>query len=353
MAKKKKSFFKKFLLALLIILSLLGVGGAYWIYRTIYQPNIFTGDKKSEVIYIRTGSTFDDVVNMLEEKNILKNRATFEWLAEKKNLAGNIKPGKYRIIKKMSNNQLINLLRSGNQEPVDINFNNLRTKEQLVTRVCLRLEADSMELYKLLNDDEFLIDKFGLNSNTVMSLFIPDTYRFKWNTSAEEFLYRMAGIYKEFWTEERKAKASKLGLTQSEVITLASIVQGEQWKYDEEKAIIAGLYLNRLKAGMPLQSDPTLIFARGDFSISRVLNGDKNVDSPYNTYKNKGLPPGPIILPDKSSVDAVLNYKSNDYLYMCAKEDFSGRHNFTKTYKEHMVCARKYQKALDVQGIKR
>jgi UPF0755 protein len=353
MAKKKRSFFKKFILSLLIVLLIIGAIGAYWAYRIIFQPNVFPGEKKSELIYIPTGSNFTQLVDMLVERNIIKNRATFEWLAEKKNLPENLKPGRYRVLRKMTNNQLVNLLRAGMQEPVNITFNNIRTKNQLVTRVCLRLEADSMELFRMLNDDEFLQNKYGLTGNTVMSLFIPDTYTFYWNTSAEEFLDKMAKIYKDFWTSERKNKAAKLGLTQAEVCILASIVQGEQWKYNDEKAVIAGLYLNRLKMGMPLQSDPTLIFASGDFTIVRVLNADKNIDSPYNTYKRKGLPPGPIILPDKSSIDAVLNYKANNYIYMCAKEDFSGRHNFSKTYAEHQVCARKYQKALNVAGIKR
>ena len=351
--KKKSSFFKKVIISIAVVLLLMSGIGGYLAYKVIYQPNVSTGEKKSKIIYIRTGWNFNDVVNMLYEEGIILNRSTFEWLAERKNLPENIKPGKYRVLKQMSNNELINLLRAGMQEPVVITLNNLKTKDQLIARVCNRLEADSITLRKLLKDNDYLLENFGLNSINIMSLFIPDTYEFYWNTSAEEFLKKMAEYYKEFWTAERKEKAKKIGLSQTETIILASIVQSEQWNYNDEKPIIAGLYLNRLKIGMPLQSDPTLIFALNNFTITRVLNKDKLVNSPYNTYKYLGLPPGPIVLPDKSSIDAVLNADDNNYLYMCAKEDFSFRHNFTKTYKEHLVCARKYQAALNKRGINR
>jgi UPF0755 protein len=252
----------------------------------------------------------------------------------------------------MGNNELVNLLRAGIQEPVKIFFEGIRTKDQLITRVCIRLEADSSEMRDKLNDDGYL-SKYGLNKNTALTLFIPDTYEFFWNTSVDEFITKMAAEYKKFWTEERKAKARKIGLSQSEVAILASIVQSEQWRFDDEKPIIAGLYLNRLRSEMPLQSDPTLIYAGGDFSISRVLNIDKKIDSPYNTYMHTGLPPGVICLPERSSIDAVLNYQENDYIYMCAKDDFSGRHYFAKTYDQHCIYATKYREALNKRNINR
>lgn len=352
MAKGKSSFFKKVFLSFLLIILIGGGGALYMAYRLIYKTNVNLDGKKSQIIYIPTGSDFNDVMGILTEKNILLNTSSFEWLAERKKYKENIKPGKYRILSKMGNNELVNLLRAGIQEPVKIFFEGVRTKNQLVSRVCIRLEADSSELRDKLSDNEYL-SKYGLNENTALTLFIPNTYEFFWNTSADEFITKMATEYKKFWTDDRKAKAKKTGLSQSEVAILASIVQAEQSRFDEEKSTIAGLYLNRLKKEMPLQSDPTLIYALGDFTVNRVLNIDKKIDSPYNTYLNTGLPPGVICLPEVSSIDAVLNYETNDYIYMCAKEDFSGRHYFAKTYDQHCIYAAKYREALNKRNINR
>jgi UPF0755 protein len=352
-AKKKSSFIKKVLIIILLI-GLIGGGIAgYYAYTLLYKTNVSLKGKKSQIFYIRTGDTYDDVLRALYEQNIIKDHASFEMMAEKMNLKNNIHPGRYRILARMSNRELVNLLRAGLQEPVTVPFHSLRTKEQLVSRVSNRLEADSTELLQMLNDDELLQKNYGLSSNTIMSMFIPKNYEFYWNTSAKGFLDRMAEEYKKYWTEERKTKAKSIGLTQSEVAILASIVQCEQWNHNDEKPVIAGLYINRLKQEMPLQSDPTLIYAIGDFTITRVLNDDKKIDSPYNTYLNPGLPPGPICLPDPSSLDAVLNYEQHDYLYMCAREDFSGKHYFSKTYEQHRVYAKMYQEALNAKGIKR
>lgn len=350
---KKKSILKKILLIFLTLFIIAGLTGAYVIYRVIYQPNVSTGDKKSKIIYIPTDSDFDDVSTILYDENIIVNKKSFELLAERKKYKNNIKPGRYRILAKMNNNQLVNLLRSGIQEPVKITFNNIRTKEDLAERVSNKIEAEPDELMQLMNDDDFLNKKYGMNSQTILCLFLPNTYEFYWNTSAERFMDRMAKEYKAFWTDARKAKAKALGLSQSEVSILASIVQGEQNRFNEEKPIIAGLYINRLKKRIPLQSDPTLICAIGDYTIARVLNEHKHIDSPYNTYKNAGLPPGPICLPEISSIDAVLNYQQNDFFYMCAKEDFSGKHNFSKTLDQHNIWASKYRKALNKNKIYR
>lgn len=354
MAKAKKSSFgKKVLLALLVIVLLAGGAGGYFAYRLLYRTNVSLEGKKSTIFYIHTGDTYEDVTRSLYEQNLIRDHSSFEWLAQKKNLKNNIHPGKYRILARMSNSELINLLRAGLQEPVVIPFQSIRTKEQLVSRVCRRIEADSTELGELLDDNDFMQRHYGLNKETALTLFIPKNYEFKWNTSSQQFLDRMADEYRKFWTDERKAKAKAIGLSQSEVSILASIVQSEQWKYNDEKEVVAGLYMNRLKDNMPLQSDPTLIYAIGDFTITRVLNEDKKIDSPYNTYKHTGLPPGPICLPEESSIDAVLNYQKHDYYYMCAKEDFSGRHYFSKNYEQHCVYARMYQDALDKKNIRR
>lgn len=349
---KKGSILKKIILAVLAILLVSAGITGFIVYNVIFKPNVSVGDKKSQVIYIKTGSTFDDVVNMLYDNHIILNKKSFIWLAEKKKYPENIKPGKYRVLAKMGNNELINILRAGIQESVQINYTGVRTVSQLVTRVCKRLEADSLEMKEKLKDMGYLT-KYGFNQENLMALFIPNTYEFYWNTSVDQWMERMAKEYKKFWTDERKKKARQIGLSQTEVAVLASIVQAEQWNFDDEKPIIAGLYLNRLRINMLLQSDPTVIYALGDFTINRVLNNDKELDSPYNTYKYKGLPPGPIVLPDASSIDAVLNYQKNDYLYMCAKEDLSGRHYFAKTYDQHQVYAAKYREALNKLNIKR
>ena len=344
---------KKIILWILFFLLLAGGTIAYIGYRIIYFPNVSIGEKKSVIIYIPTESKYEDVIRILAEKKIFKNEKSFELLGKIKKYKDKIKPGRYRVLANMSNNNLINILKAGLQEPITLTFNNIRTKEHLIFRVCHKLEADSAQLTTLLNDNRYLKENFGMNSETILTLFIPNTYKFYWNTSAKKFIAETEKEYKIFWNEERKAKAKKIGLTQEQISILASIVQEEQLRFLDENQIIAGIFLNRLKTGMPLQSDPTLKFALKDFSIQRLLNKDKEVDSPYNTYRHNGLPPGPITIPKISSVDAVLNFQQTDFFYMCAKEDFSGRHNFAKTLDEHNRNVKKYHKALDENKIVR
>lgn len=350
MAKQGTSFSKKVIASiLLIVLISCGVGG-YYAYQSIFQSKISLGDKRSIIIYIPSGSDFNNVVQILEENNVLTNRPSFEFLAERRNYVNAIKPGKYRILSKMNNNSLIAHLKAGIQEPITIHFRGIHTNTQLVSRVFRRIEADSISLANAMRDNVFL-NKYGFNATTVQAMFIPDSYEFYWNTSVDDFFDRMAKEYKTFWTQERKKKAREIGLSQSEVAILSSIVQAEQCCDNEEKKVVAGLYLNRLKKGMLLQSDPTVIFALGDFSIQRVSKKHTKVKLPYNTYVYKGLPPGPIGFSHKSSLDAVLNYDKNNFLYMCAKEDLSGKHNFTRSYNEHCNNANRYQKAMDRRGI--
>lgn len=350
MAKSNISFSKKVITSIVLVLLIsCGIGG-YFAYKAIYQSNVNLGDKRSTIIYIPTGSNFTDVVRILNENNILKDRASFEFLAEKKKYVNAIKPGKYRILAKMNNNALINLLRAGIQETVELNFNGIRTKTQLVSRLCRRIEADSVSLMYAMHSNEYL-RKYGFNSDNVQALFIPNTYQFYWNTSVDEFFDRMAKEYKSFWTIARKKKARAMGFSQTDVAILASIVQAEQCCDKEEKKIIAGLYINRLKQNMLLQSDPTVIFALGDFTIQRVSHEQTQMDLPYNTYVHKGLPPGPIGFAQESSIDAVLNYNRNDFIYMCAREDMSNKHNFTKSYDQHCVNANKYREEMDKRGI--
>lgn len=350
MAKSKSSLVKKIIIAILLILILvLGIGG-YYAYITIYQSNVNLVNKKSEIIFIPTGSTFNDVIRILGENNILKNRSTFELLSERKKYKNAIKPGKYRILANMSNNALVNLLKAGIQEPVKINFNGLHTLDEFMIRLGRRIEADSLSLQRVITDNGYL-SKYGFNSTTIQAMFIPGSYEFYWNTSVDQFFERMAEEYKLFWNEERKKKANSTGFTQTEITTLASIVQAEQCCDNEEKKIIAGLYINRLKDEMPLQSDPTVIYALGDFKIQRLSFEQTRINSPYNTYINKGLPPGPIAFVQQSSIDAVLDFDKNDYIYMCAKENLSGKHYFARTYDQHCIYAKKYRDALNARNI--
>lgn len=342
----------KKVIGLIFLVAVIAVGVIlYPMYQKVYQPNVVVDKNQNKYFYIHTGSTFDDVVHDLYEKGYILDRVSFEWAAEKKsNFKNNIHPGRYLLKDRMSNNQLINLLRSGDQTPVKVTFNNVRTKEQLAGRVTRNLECDSLEVFELLNDKEFT-KKYGFNTITILTLFLPNTYEFYWNTSAEELIARMATEYKNFWTEDRIAKARKLNLSQSEVAILASIVQAEQTIHSDERPKVAGLYINRLRKKMRLQSDPTVIYGVGDFTIKRVLTKHLEKDTPYNTYRHSGLPPGPINLPSIKSLDAVLDYESHSYIYMCAKEDFSGYHNFSKTLRQHNVYARKYRQELNKRRI--
>ena len=349
---KKKSPFRKFITAFFILAIIGCTGMVYELYSRVYQPNIVLTDNTEKFIYIPSNSEFPDVVKVLIENGLLINANSFEWLAKQKKYDTNIKSGRYRINRVLNNNDLINLLRSGKQTPIKVTFNNLRNKEQLAGRIASQIEADSLSIINYITDSIFL-NKLKLNSENVACLFIPNTYEFYWNTSVEGFVNRMIKEYSNFWNSSRSKKASVIKLNYYQVSVLASIVEKEQSIKKDERPEIAGLYLNRLKKGMKLESDPTLIFALGDFTIKRVLNKDKKVKSPYNTYKNKGLPPGPICIPSIDAIDAVLNASEHNYIFMCAKEDFTGNHNFARTYAKHLIYARRYQKALNKRKIMR
>ena len=354
MAKKKSSKkgvpWKRITAIVVVIIVCLGGVSAWELYSMIYRSNVgFKADEK--YFYIPTGSGFQDVSNALVQQGIIINQTTFDWVSEQKKYKLNVKPGRYLLENGMSNNELVNLLRSGNQEPVMVTFNNVRFKEELAGKVGKFIEADSTQIINLLNSNSF-VSKYGFNTTTFLTIFLPNTYEFWWNTSAEQFVERMTTEYKKFWTAERKQKAKILGLSQSEVSILASIVQKETNKTDE-KPTVAGVYLNRLKKGMLLQADPTLVYANRDFEARRVLNSHKAIDSPYNTYKYKGLPPGPICLPSIESIDAVLNAKSHNYLYFCAKADNSGYHSFASTYSQHLQNAREFQRELNRRKVYR
>jgi UPF0755 protein len=318
------------------------------IYESLLGANIKT-EKNNQIIYVPTGSSYMQVIDTLKSHLIIKNLKVLEWVAKKKNYKALIKPGRYIIDKKLSYIELINLLRSGRQTPVRITFTNIRTLNQLAGKLGKQIEADSSQIIVYLSDDNNYIND-GFDKKNIISLFIPNTYEFYWNTDAKGLYNRMLKEYWLFWNNDRLAKAKEEGLNPREVSTLASIINDEASKSDE-KPRIAGVYLNRLKRGILLQADPTIRFALNDFSITRILNKHLLVDSPYNTYKHKGLPPGPIGCPTIEDIDAVLNAEKHDYLYFAANSDFSGYHNFSKTLSEHNHYAALYQKELDKRKI--
>lgn len=334
---------------IVIILAILLVVGGYFgfkFYNTYFTPNV---TEKEKYLYVKTGYVFDDLVTDLRNKEVLNDMGTFGEAAQKMDLKGALKPGKYRLKKGMNNRTLINMLKAGNQEPVQLKFQNIRKIENFAAALAKKLESDSLAFIKLLDSAEF-VEKYGFTTETVYTMFIPNTYEMWWNTSPEDFFKKMNAEYLKFWNEQRRAKAAALNLDPIKVTILASIVDAEAL-YDKEMPTIAGLYLNRVKKGMLLQADPTVIFANGDFTVKRVTGDLLRVDSRYNTYKYVGLPPGPINMPSINAIDAVLNKEDNNYLYMCAKEDFSGYHNFAATVQEHNINAKKYREALNKRNI--
>ncbi|TZF83686.1 endolytic transglycosylase MltG [Pedobacter sp. BS3] len=347
-SKSSSGLFRKTIIALVIILVIaLGITFVNY-YLKYFGPNV-TGNKK--YLYIRTGSDFAAVFDSIKQGDMLKDTTSFLWAADKMKYTNHVKPGRYTLTKGMSNRTLINMLKSGNQQPVTLRFHNLRLKEDFARYVSSQLETDSMELINLLDSATF-VGRYGFTPDNVYTMFIPNSYEIYWNTNAAKFYERMYSEYQKFWNSDRKNKAEAIGLSPIQVTILASIVDAEAL-HDDEMPDIAGLYMNRYKRGMKLEADPTVIFATQDFTIRRVLNKHLRTLSPYNTYLHTGLPPGPIMMPSVNAIDAVLNYKHHDYLYMCAKDDFSGYHNFASTMAQHLVNARKFQEALNKRNIKK
>jgi len=317
-------------------------------YGLFSSPKVGIREKRS-VVYIPCNANYQMVTDSINKHLIIKNEKIFQWLSRKKHYPEHIKPGKYVFTGDLSYNELINILRSGRQTPVRITFSNFRTINDLAGRVGGKIEADSTSIVEYLSELSN-ISPDGFTRENIIAAFIPDTYEFFWNTSAKGFYSRMIAEYKKFWTPERLSKAKEKNLTQVEVSILASIIDDEVAKADE-KPRIAGVYLNRLRKGIPLQACPTIKFALNDFTITRVLKKYLEVDSPYNTYKHGGFPPGPIGCASVEGIDAVLNAEKHDFLFFAAKADFSGYHNFSRTLTEHNRYAAQYQKELDKRKI--
>jgi len=333
----------------LLTFMILFVSGTFYIYQLFFASNYLVGEKQSRYLYIPQGADFKQVKDSLEKNRLVHDFLPFAFVSRLTGYRDHVKPGAYLIEPNEPNFSLIRRLKAGSQTPVKLTFNSIRTKIQLTERMDAKLELSANDLLQELDGND-VKEKYNLDTYNSISLFIPDTYEVYWTIKPKALIEKMGKAYSRFWNTERLAKAEKLNLSPAQIMTIASITQAETNKVDEMPRV-AGVYLNRIVLDMPLQADPTVVFAVGDFGIKRVLSGHKAIDSPYNTYKYNGLPPGPIAIPSRQAVDAVLNKETHDFLFFCAREDFSGYHNFTKEFNQHLRNARIYQAALNKAGI--
>ncbi len=335
---------KKFLIFSFVALLLAGVAVGVWGVIS-FKGNAVVEAKE---LYVSRNTTYEQMIDSL--KPSIKHYFAFDLYAKRLDLAKNYKVGHYEVKDGMNVIEIVRMLKLGLQTPVNVTMNNVKIPAQLAGKLAKQLEADSVELVGVLTD-KTLAKKYGFdNPLTMFSIFLPNTYEFYWTVKPEEFVDRMYKEYKRFWTEERDAKRKRSGLNRVEVATLASIVYEETRKVDEMPRV-AGVYVNRLKKGMPLQADPTIKYAMQDFGLRRILKSYLKTPSPYNTYINKGLPPSPICMPSVEAIDAVLNFEKHEYLYFCARHTFDGYHNFAKTYSTHLQNAKLYQSELNKRKI--
>lgn len=340
---------KKLVAVFMIVFTVMASSFAFYFYQIIYTPNLLIDHGGDQEFAIPKNSTFREVRNTLYNLGYLNDAVSFSFLAKIKGYDTQVKPGMYLLKENMTNNEAINLLRSGSQTPVKVTFSVARKVEELPEKIAPFVGFSAEEISQLLLHDS-TATYYGFEAEELIAMFIPNTYEVYWTITPKAFLDRMKTEYKKFWSDERLKKAEALSLSPLEVATLASIVESETKKMDEAPRV-AGVYLNRLKRGIPLQADPTLVFALGDFSIRRVLDEDKKIDSPYNTYKYEGLPPGPISMPSIAALESVLNYEEHKFLYFCARADFSGYHAFATNLIDHNKNAKAFQQALNKEKI--
>tara|TARA_Y100000385_G_scaffold111280_2_gene115513 strand:+ start:724 stop:1743 length:1020 start_codon:yes stop_codon:yes gene_type:complete len=326
---------------LLIGLFLLGCLILFFVYSFCFGAS----ECQQTDFYLPTGSTYESLLNTLKKEELINNEWFFLVLAEKMNLKNNVYPGYYLIEEGTSNYELIAILRGGMQTPVKLVINNINFKQDLAAIIASQIEQDSLSIYTFLFDEE-RIAEMGYDMDNISCLFLPNTYEVYWNLSLESLMAKFTQAHQSFWNESRLQQAATIGLSGNEVFILASIVEKE-YKYASERRRIAGVYVNRLKLGMKLQADPTVKFALGDLSIKRILTSHTALNHPYNTYYHADLPPGPICLPETSTIKDVLEAEEHNFLYFCAKADLLGYHTFTKSYNDHLKAARLYQAALN------
>ena len=339
---------KNFLAVGLIIGSMLISSFSFYCWQIVYTPNILV-DKEEIIFNIPTGADFKYVQNSFHDLGIVNDVVSFSFLSKLKRYDESVKSGSYLIKADMSNNDVINMLRSGDQIPIKLTYSHARSLNDLAGKIASYLEFDSVTMISNLSNSD-VASSFGFTKETFMCMFLPNTYEVYITDQPDAVLNRIYSSYKTFWNSERTAMAEALNLSPVQVIILASIVDAETNQMDEAP-IIAGVYINRLNKNIKLQADPTLVFALGDFNIKRVLKKHMQINSPYNTYKYRGLPPGPINIPSIAAIEAVLNYEKNDYLYFCANPDFSGKHIFAKTLSQHNKNARSLHLALNNKKI--
>ena len=339
---------KKILIPLIVFSTILTTSSVY-IYQMLYSPN-FLINSEDKFIIIEDNTDFNDLVKKLEDDTLINDILSFSFLSKMMEYQENIKIGAYKVKMNMSNYDMITMLRSGNQTPIKITFSYARKVDDFAERLTKNIKLSKNELLNYISQN--IDDLYGFDENNIIGMFLPDTYEVYWDISSQQLIEKMHKEYNKFWNNERNEKLKKIGLNKKEVSVLASIVASETNKLDEADRI-AGVYINRLRKNMLLQADPTLVYAANDYSIRRVLNKHKKIKSPYNTYINKGLPPGPIRLTPKNYIDAVLNYEEHKYLFFCAKDDFSGYHEFARTLIQHNKNARKFQRALNKRKIYR
>ena len=338
-----------------LLFAFLATSFSYYFYQAFFTPNV---DTKNHPVFVRIhpGQSYRATMDSIEGTGAIIDRLSFNFVARRMQYDNLVKPGLYEIRDGETNRELINRLRKGEQSPVQLVIRPVRLRRQLTARLDREFAGRPGEFDSLLRSPDYVRGLgLGMDTTTVLSLFLPDTYEAWWTTPPASVIQKLKAAYERYWTPQRRQKAEALGLTPVQVSTLAAIVQGEQQLHLDEQPRIAGVYLNRLRRGMLLQADPTVVYAvgsrTGDFLIRRVTGEMLRTDSPYNTYRVKGLPPGPILLPTKEALNAVLNAEDHNYLYFCAKEDFSGYHNFAATPAEHTANAHRYRAALDQRGI--
>ncbi|MBN2661113.1 MAG: endolytic transglycosylase MltG [Tannerellaceae bacterium] len=343
--KRAKRTFIRRVMALFVVL-LLAAG--FWAYRMVLASNFSI--KETTYVYVDSQKNFNDLCNQLKDSASCKSLTSFKQLAYLIGYPDKMKTGRYAIEPGTGNLRLLKNLIGGLQSPIRITFNNIRLRTDLAQRLDDQLMVTKDELLTRFADSTYCAE-LGFTTETIQCMFIPNTYELYWDITSDNFMKRMQKEYKAFWTADRLAKAAKIGITPVQVSVLASIVEEETAKADE-MGMVAGLYLNRLQINMPLQADPTVKYAVGDVTLKRIMFEHLQVESPYNTYKHTGLPPGPIRVPSIKGINAVLNHDQHNYIYMCAKEDFSGRHNFASTLAEHAKNANRYRAELNRRQIK-
>lgn len=340
---KKKKILLSMLIGVILLCAITGGTVYYYLLAPQFHP------AKTAYVYIDRDDTTDSIYSKIKQTGHVNNFTGFEWMAKYRDFDKNIHTGRYAIRPKDNVYHVFSRFFRGHQEPINLTIGSVRTLDRLIRSIGKQLMIDSLEIAQQLFDSTFQ-QKMGYNAATIPCLFIPETYQVYWNMSVDDLFKRIQTEHERFWNKDRLAQATAIGMTPEEVCTLASIVE-EETNNNEEKPMVAGLYINRLYSDMPLQADPTIKFALQDFALRRISNENLKVNSPYNTYVNTGLPPGPIRIPTKKGIDSVLNHTKHDFIYMCAKEDFSGTHNFASNYTDHMVNARKYWKALNERKI--